>query len=261
MSRRPFFAVDVRETLARHGLDRFEALWELKLDAVDAPNIGRGGSSRVYRLELEDSNGQVQAFYLKRQQNYLIRSWRAPLGEPTFAREFRAIQSLGRKGIPALKAAFYGERRSGGDWQAILLTRALEDHEPLSVWFKQWRELTKAQRMDLLHAAAALVRALHNSRIVHNCLYPKHIFLKLKKDGASACLIDLEKARYSLGLRPRSRDLEALHRRSDLPTRSERLRFLLAYLGKDRVDAEARRLVRLIVGRLRRKGARGSARI
>ena len=103
------------------------------------------------------------------------------------------------------------------------------------------------------------MRSLHSSRVVHNCLYPKHIFLKSQESGASGRLIDLEKARPSLGLRSRSRDLETLHRRSGPPTRGERLLFLLAYLEKDRVDAEVRRLVRLITRRLRRKAAADSA--
>lgn len=254
MSRPPFVAVDVRDTLIRHGLDSFEALWALEVDAVDAPNIGRGGWSRVYRLELEDANGRPQTFYLKRQQNYLIRSWRYPLGEPTFARELRAIQTFARKGVSALEAAFYDERQVESGRQAILLTRALDEHRSLGAWFRRWHRLTKAQRINLIHAAAALVCSLHHSRIVHNCLYPKHIFLKLYDEGAGARLIDLEKARYSLGLRERSRDLETLHRRSIAPSRTERLRFLLAYLGKRRVDAEVRKMVRLVLRRHRRKG-------
>lgn len=253
MNRHPFVAVQARDVLERHGLDNFEALWNVKLEAVDEPNTGRGGWSSVYRLELDDANGHKQAFYLKRQQNYLSYSVCRPTGEPTFAREFRAIQSFARKGVPALEPAFYGQRRSSNGWQAILLTRALDDYRPLSDWFQCWHRLSREERRNLILASASLVRALHNSRIVHNCLYPKHIFLKLDGDRAGARLIDLEKARYSLGLRERSRDLETLHRRSEVPSRSERLRFMLAYLGKERVDAEVRKLVRLIFHRHKHK--------
>lgn len=72
-----------RALLQRHGLDDFEALWALELDAVDEPNTGRGGWSSVYRLELEG-----KGYYLKRQSDYLTRSLHKPFGEPTFAREF-----------------------------------------------------------------------------------------------------------------------------------------------------------------------------
>lgn len=256
MSKPAFIAADNRDVLERHGLDNFAALWNLKLKPVDEPNTGRGGWSSVYRLELDDANGHTRAFYLKRQQNYLGHSVYRPLGEPTFAREFRTIQSFARKGVPALEPAFYEQRRGHEGWQAILLTRALDNYRPLSDWFLGWRRLSREERRTLVLASAALVRALHNSGIIHNCLYPKHIFLKLDGDRAGARLIDLEKARYSLGLRDRSRDLETLHRRSELPSRSERLRFMLAYFGKEQVDAEVRRLIRLILLRHRKKSVK-----
>jgi len=72
--------------LKRHGLDDFEALWALQLEAVDEPNTGRGGWSSVFRLELEG-----KGYYLKRQSDYLTRTLHRPFGEPTFAREFRNI--------------------------------------------------------------------------------------------------------------------------------------------------------------------------
>jgi len=94
-----------RALLQRHGLDDFEALWALELDAVDEPNTGRGGWSSVYRLELEG-----KGYYLKRQSDYLTRSLHKPFGEPTFAREFRNIVRYQKLHIPALEAVFYGER-------------------------------------------------------------------------------------------------------------------------------------------------------
>lgn len=62
--------------LQRHGLNDFEALWALQLDAVDEPNTGRGGWSQVFRMELEG-----KGYYLKRQANYLTRTLHRPFGE------------------------------------------------------------------------------------------------------------------------------------------------------------------------------------
>jgi len=102
----------------------------------------------------------------------------------------------------------------------------------------------------LIQSAAALVRALHNADRIHNCLYPKHVFLRLHSDGAGARLIDLEKTRRAIfGQRDLIRDLETLHRRSLVPSRTQRLRFVLAYLGKPRLDAEARAFVRALARR------------
>src|SRR3990167_8002126 len=100
-----FIAAQDRALLEHHGLASFEALWALKLEAVDEPNTERGGWSSVYRLELGDA-----AFYLKRQSNHLTRTLRHPFGEPTFAREFRNIKRYTTLGIPALQAAFFAEQ-------------------------------------------------------------------------------------------------------------------------------------------------------
>lgn len=64
-----FIADEDRILLQQHKLDSFDALWSLKLEAIDEPNEGRGGWSSVYRLDL----GR-QAYYLKRQNNHLTRS-------------------------------------------------------------------------------------------------------------------------------------------------------------------------------------------
>ena len=88
--------------LKRHGLDNFEALWALQLDAVDEPNTGRGGWSSVFRLELEG-----KGYYLKRQSDYLTRTLHRPFGEPTFAREFRNISRYQKLRIPALLPESY----------------------------------------------------------------------------------------------------------------------------------------------------------
>tara|TARA_Y100000758_G_scaffold25938_1_gene17458 strand:+ start:668 stop:1441 length:774 start_codon:yes stop_codon:yes gene_type:complete len=255
MTPKPFIAVNAHEVLQRHGLDSLDALLSLQLDAVDAPNTGRGGWSSVHRLELEDANGTPQRFYLKRQENHCTRTLSRPLGEPTFAREFRAIQRYAREGIPALEAAFFAERRVEGRAQAVLMTRALDEYAPLDEWFERWGRLAAVDIRMLIRSAAALVRALHNANLIHNSLYPKHLFLKLHTDGAGARLIDLETTRRALfGQRDYIRDLETLHRRSAEPSRSQRLRFILAYLGKARVDAEARSFINRLLQRTASKG-------
>jgi hypothetical protein len=251
-----FIAADALDTLQRYRLDSFEALWSVQAEPVDEPNNSRGGHSSVSRLTLKDANDNPQVFYLKRQSNYLIRTVRRPLGEPTAARELYNIERYARLGIPALQAAFFSQRQIKGKWQAVLLTQDLEGYLPLNHWLTQWHILSYCQKRDLLEAAAKLVALLHARSIVHNCLYPKHIFLKPTEDGTGARLIDLEKSRAHLfSPRGRMRDLETLHRRSQPPSRSQRLRFLLSYLGKSKVDAQ----VRYWVTRLLRRSALKSA--
>lgn len=250
MSTSPFIAVNARDVLARHGLDSFEALWAYEPDDGSEPLPRGKGWKRVIRLELEDANGDAQSFYLKRQDHQLARSLTHPLGEPTFAREFRAIQHFAHLGIPALESAFFAQREFGGHQQAILMTRALDIYKPLTFWFAQWRELDWHDRHDLILAAAALVRALHNAERMHNSLYPKHIFLKLDGDGAGARLIDLVETRPAwLGERDRIQDLKSLYRESHVASKPQKLRFFLAYLGRRRLNTETRRILCSILGR------------
>ncbi|WP_022961415.1 lipopolysaccharide kinase InaA family protein [Halopseudomonas pelagia] len=246
-----------RELLAQHGLDNFAALWALQLDAVDAPNTSRGGWSSVYRLELTDAEGVARGFYLKRQDNHLTRSLRHPLGEPTFAREFRAIKSYAGQGIPALKAVYFAQRRLNGHRQALLLTEALDGYEPLSTWFQSWQGLGWRGKQRLILAAAKLIRSLHQAGKVHQCLYPKHVFLKVDDQGADARLIDLEKTRRAwFGQADYVADLGSFSRRSGAPSRTERLRFILAYLQKSHLDNEAKAFIIRIQKRIEAKERR-----
>lgn len=222
-----FIAMEDRALLERHGLASFEALWALKLEAVDEPNTERGGWSSVYRLELDE-----RAFYLKRQSNHLTRSLLHPFGEPTFAREFRNIRRYAELSIPALQAAFFAERRVPGERRAVLLTRALDGWQDLDSWLSRWHELDALHRGGILRACGELARRLHQAGQVHGCFYPKHIFLHEQVDGFEAQLIDLEKTRpLLLGRRDRIKDLEPLLRRARVWSEAEVRELLAAYLG------------------------------
>lgn len=257
MNSLPFVAVNAREVLSRHGLDSFQALWALDLPTVEKDSREDDGWSSVHRLELTDVNGDRQCFYLKRQDNHSTRTFKAPLGEPTFAREFRAAQHFARLGIPALEAAFFAVREQQGHKQAVLLTRALDNYISLEQWFERWHQLPLSQSTHLIQAAGALVRALHNADITHNSLHPQHLFLRLHGDGAGARLIDLEKTRRAwFGQSGFIRDLDVLNRYSEAPTRTQRLRFLLAYTGQRRLDAESKLLVRRLLARRASKEAK-----
>ncbi|MEL4168416.1 lipopolysaccharide kinase InaA family protein [Pseudomonas sp. ZS001] len=223
-----FLAAEDRPLLARHGLDSFEALWARQLDAVDEPNTSGGGWSSVFRLEL-----QGQGYYLKRQSNYLTRTWSHPFGEPSFSREFRNISRYRELGIPALQAVFYGQRKVDGEVRAILLTRALDGWDDLDSLLHRWPALTVAQRCAILQACGQLARRLHGMRQVHGCFYPKHIFLQAIANGYQARLIDLEKTRPLLfGQRDRVKDLEPLLRRARAWNDNDVRELLSAYLDQ-----------------------------
>ncbi|PHN27099.1 lipopolysaccharide kinase InaA family protein [Pseudomonas sp. ICMP 460] len=221
-----FLAADDRALLERHGLATFDALWARQLDAVDEPNTSDGGWSSVFRLVLEG-----QGYYLKRQSNYLTRTLHSPFGEPSFAREFRNISRYQKLGIPALQAAFFGERKVKGERRAMLLTRALDGWNDLDSLLERWSQLSDAQHHAILKACGELARQLHSVGQVHGCFYPKHIFLQAAGDGYAAQLIDLEKTRPLLfGWRDRVKDLEPLLRRAPQWTHAHVRELLAAYL-------------------------------
>ena len=246
-----FLAAADRALLERHGLGTFDALWGKQLDAVDEPNTGRGGWSSVFRLDLEG-----QGFYLKRQSNYMTRTLRAPFGEPSFAHEFRNILRYQKMGIPAMQAAFYGERKVDGEVRAILLTRALDGWSDLDSLLQRWTDLSTQQHSHILKACGVLARQLHAARQVHGCFYPKHIFLKTTGSGYQAQLIDLEKTRPLLyGQRDRVKDLEPLTRRAPQWDESQLRELLAAYLDQGQESALIDSWLQRLMARRSHKGA------
>ncbi|NIE76638.1 lipopolysaccharide kinase [Pantoea sp. Ap-967] len=238
--------------LKRHGLNDFEALWALQLDAVDEPNTGRGGWSSVYRLELEG-----KGYYLKRQSDYLTRTLHSPFGEPTFAREFRNISRYQKLHIPALQAVFYGERKQGGKHRAILMTRALDDWRDLDGLLAEWAQLDAGARAGILKACGRLARTLHGAGQVHGCFYPKHIFLRQRREGWEAQLIDLEKTRPLLfGMRDRLKDLEPLLRRAPAWAEAQVRELLAAYLEQPASSPLVGTWLKRLTQRRREKEAR-----
>ena len=247
-----FLAAEDRALLERHGLGTFDALWAKQLEAVDEPNTVGDGWSSVFRLDLEG-----RGFYLKRQSNYLTRTFHAPFGEPSFAREFRNISRYEKLGIPALKAVFFGERKINGEVRAVLLTRALDGWDDLDSLLQRWSDLSEAQHSAILKACGELARRLHGVRQVHGCFYPKHIFLQAAGDGYLAQLIDLEKTRPLLfGQRDRVKDLEPLLRRAPEWTEAQLRELLAVYVDQPRDSSLVDSWVSRLTARRSRKETR-----
>ncbi|TBU95727.1 lipopolysaccharide kinase [Stutzerimonas kirkiae] len=249
-----FVAPEEASLLHEQGLDTFEALWNLPLVPVDEPNVRGKGISTVYRLCIGE-----RSYFLKRQSNYLTRTLRHPLkGETTLAREFRNIRLYRQRGIPALHAAFFGERNLPGERQALLLTPALDGWLDLHHYLLEWPELAEAERQDVLGTCGRLIRTLHSQGQKHSCLYPKHVFLRRQAGSMQACLIDLEKTRPLLPIRmDRVADIETLVRRA--AAWDERcIRHLLAsYLDVDGSDARIDDWLQRLARRRADKESRG----
>ncbi len=250
---RDYVAAGWAEMLRHNGLGNFDALWQLQADWFEPPNQRRGGWSGVARISLKAADGHGEGLFLKRQENHLRRTLRHPLaGEPTFAGEMENIHLLQQAGVPALEPVYYGQRKVQGKWRAVLLTRELSGFVPLHTLMQDWLErgwsASRAERFAVVAAAAHVIRRLHTHRLVHNALHPKHVFVRLDPAaGAEIRLIDLEKMRRTWSIEHAARrDLDSLNRRARLFSRSDRLRFLKAYLDTPVLGPEGRALWRLL---------------
>jgi hypothetical protein len=244
-----YIAPEWEQISSFNGLGGFNGLWELRASWFEPPNERRGGWSGVARVELNLPDGAKETVFLKRQENHTRRTVSNPIfGEPTFSGEIENILLLQQAGVPALEPLYYGQRKVDGKWRAILVTRELAGFQPMDVVTEEWVESgwgkSAVARRRFLSTLAVVLRRMHEQKLVHNSLHPKHVFVRLEKgESPDVALIDLEKMRRALSVkRAMLRDLDSLNRRSYNFSRSDRLRFLKCYLKSDTLNSEARRI-------------------
>ncbi len=257
-----------RGLLEHNGLSSFSALWDLEVAWFEPPNYRRGGWSGVGRVALKTPDGSTKGVFIKRQENHLRRGLRHPIaGEPTFAAEIRNILAVMAAGVPTLEPIYYGQRRVNGRWRAVLVTLELEGYLPLNELMREWQVSgwggSVTRRRQLIAAAADIIRRLHHSRLVHNALHPKHLFVRFPETGdPQVRLIDLEKMRRTWSVAQAARrDLDSLNRRARLWSWTDRMRFLHRYLRVTRLGLKGRRLWRTLaqskIGFMRKHGEDG----
>jgi len=240
-----------------HQLNLFDALWNASFKEVDEPNKSKDGWSSVALMELADSKGNSQRFYIKRQEAYNCFSFKAPIkGIPVFEREFASIQRFANLNIPAITPVFFGKRLVAGRPQAILITEALDDYQPMDVWLAGRVEGVSDQRKQLVAALGEAVATLHRKGLAHRALYSKHVFVKTNTDvidETALAYIDLETTRPHFGLlKFKLRDLDTLYRRSDLNT-TEYKQFLQTYLDQPEWNSHCQRLLNKIESKVGKK--------
>jgi hypothetical protein len=254
---KPYLATDWQEILEFNQLKDFESLWTLDADWFEEPNQRRGGWSGVSRILLTLPQGGEVAVFLKRQENHVRKNLAHPFsGIPTFRAELEGIRRLRELEIPTMEPVYYAERKDAIGWQCILITSELTGYQPLDKIIEHWHvqgwSKYLAERRSILLAAASVCAQLHKHHLVHRALHAKHLFVNLQT--AAVCFIDLEKMRSSRSSRRAMlRDLDSLNRHVFHLSRSDRLRFLLAYFRKQEVTDEIRRAWRELAARQQRK--------
>jgi len=213
-----------RKLLAYNGFDSFESIWNVELDWFEEPNYRRGGWSGVTQHVLKRPEGGSLAVFIKRQQNHNFKSFLHPMrGLPTAYREYKNICRMKKYAIPCPDVVFYGHQNTGGQWQAILMTRSLMGYKSLEDCLTSIEQDDIGARRALLASVAEMLSRMHGHYLRHGNLYAKHIFVRVKDlcssnhDGAyefDSAVIDLERMRICF---PMSRlalhDLDQLYRR------------------------------------------------
>ncbi|MBU2710036.1 lipopolysaccharide kinase InaA family protein [Zooshikella harenae] len=210
----------VADLLTQNQLSSFEQIWETELPWFEPPNHRRNGWSGVSEHQLLTSSGNHINIFIKRQENHNTFSFHHPItGIPTFSREFNNLKRLYHIGIGAPQPLLYAERNHCGKKQAVLITKALDGYCSLESWYQRYPKATLPTREKLLSSLATCLRTFHNHHLVHNCLYPKHIFVTNAEnpDYFQVCLIDLEKTKRVFNVKKRcNHDLQRFIRHADI---------------------------------------------
>jgi tRNA A-37 threonylcarbamoyl transferase component Bud32 len=262
--RREFFgSASIQQQLHAVGLDSFEALWTHDAAWVEEPNFRRQGWSGVCRIELNNAAAAPIGMYLKRQENHGYRSLANPFRyQPTAYREYKRLVAMQAAGITAPGILYYGERHSGKNLQAILMTREIPPSIPLDDYLSLAQERDPAEVDRVIQDTAALIAKLHRHHFQHCALYGKHVLISGLERAAGAgsqlvpYLIDVEKSRRRLSrMAIAVRDLNQLYRH--VPWTTARWdTFLEHYAAAARMERLKTILTWLIHRKARRKQAR-----
>jgi heptose I phosphotransferase len=255
------------------GTHRRVGIWEL----LSKP--GLGGRER-WRWELAGGAGGAATLYVKRyrrlsMREQLDRMLRQDARHSRAWWEYAQSRTLRERYIPAVQAVGFVERMAG---PLEVESAALFAAAPGDAFDRLWPRLDRehapitcgAVRHDLVRRLARFISAFHQSGVCHRDLYLCHVFSELDAQGRVPprfTLIDLARTHAPRWRRMRwlVKDLAQLDSsaRGIGATRTDRLRFLRAYLGlapgAPRVRVYARRVVRksdAIIRRDHRKARR-----
>ncbi|HMJ91343.1 MAG TPA: lipopolysaccharide kinase InaA family protein [Candidatus Acidoferrum sp.] len=170
-------------------------------------------------------------------------SWRFWKRDSKARREFQNYRQLETLGVPVAQRVAVGEQRDviGRLKSAFIITVAVPGARTL-IEFAQDQPM-RAGRLRIYAELSRAVRVMHEANFFHHDLVWRNV---LVNERGEIVLIDCPRGGVShFGKeRRRLRDLASLDKSAwKFCRRTERLRFLLAYLGKTRVDDEARTLI------------------
>ncbi|MCK6482904.1 MAG: lipopolysaccharide kinase InaA family protein [Phycisphaerae bacterium] len=233
----------MREPLAAAGLRDYGDFVDTSLGVI----VSQSGTTRTRRIAIE-AGGRRETLFLKRYR-YAgpRRRWRWAVDKARVeARNFERLRS--RCGLNTPDVIAYGVHRRGVRLlDAFLLTRAVEGAVGLDEW--PLAPTPPGAMARLMRAVAGAVARMHAAHFYHFDLQWRNLLIRPAGDGFDVIPIDSSRGgplRTRWGrAHGRMRDLAQLDKlaRQRL-TRTQRLRWLTYYLGRRRLSAADRALVR-----------------
>lgn len=208
-------------------------------------------------------DGSVEQVFFK-QYIFPVPAWTFIGRRSKARREFENYAAFQRMDIPCAQALACGELRDGlGRLQrAFILTRAVPEAQTL-IEFVQARCPGRATlasrklRQEIINRLAPLVGRMHGRNFFHNDLVWRNILVTCPpQETPSLWWIDCPRGRLAfLGRRRlQLKDLASLDKQASRRlSRAERLAFVKAYLGKNRLDADVKQMAREILAFKRRR--------
>jgi tRNA A-37 threonylcarbamoyl transferase component Bud32 len=205
------------------------------LAAGQAVLVKRGPHRQVYRVNLPGLS-----FYLKHNRVRDVRTWVRQLVRPSkAAMEFRRAMAVAARGVPTITPLGLAERRIGwGPSDSFLLTRSLEDTEPLSTFIEHTLTALERERRFRVGRRLAMelgefIAQVHDAGILHDDLHAGNILVRLEADDRPRLfLIDLHAVKVGpkLSWKVSQANLVVLsHWFMMQASRTDRLRFWHAY--------------------------------
>lgn len=240
--------------LKENKLDNFDALWEVNSAWAEDPNHRRGGWSGVHCFDLNVARDIRQTVFLKKQSNHTCRTLFHPIkGIPTFRREINNILEFNKQGIATMLPLFYGEKKENGKWQALLVTKALDNYLSFDVYYERYSRNNPCKKENI-KKIAAFIRNIHDKGFRYGCLYAKHIYVLGENNIKDICLIDLEKAKKSPFKKTRLlKDLSTLYRTMGHISVKDCMQFMKYYFNTEKLDRKNKLLIKLLIKRIKRK--------
>jgi hypothetical protein len=250
------------EFLARNSLSSFDSFLSIPAEKV----IKKVRDDRyTVSVILKGEGGSVRA-YLKRTSYSWLANLLKALRKFTRQRgslvhEYLNLVRLREIGVPSITPVAAGKRTRGLCCESFILTedlgptKKLEDYVP-GEFTRPFSKDQAARKRLLLDAIAAMTRQMHRGGINHRDYYLCHLHILPKaQPWPKLFVIDLNRAdrRKRVGRRWVVKDLAALNYSApeSVFSRADRMRFLKAYLGTERLDRPGRRLAAGILKKTR----------